>query len=116
MSLVGEPSASTRGAERLTGAGPCPNGAIVGPTGLSESIRPDSDPCEEMALRVASQVVRSDIDDAPFVHVAGRDQPTVDQFTEPRRCLRVDFVIPDRQRAEAPYGTPTLDTYEVTFN
>jgi hypothetical protein len=46
-----------------------------------------------MALGISVKVAWSDILDAPFVHVAGRDVSSRDQVAQPPRCVRVDFVV-----------------------
>jgi hypothetical protein len=46
-----------------------------------------------MTLRVSAQVVWSDILDAPFVHVTGRQFASRDQVANPLRRVRVDFVV-----------------------
>lgn len=71
--LVSKPAAFACRAERLAGAASGPDGAIVGPSGATERMAPDADAGEEMALRVPAQLVGSNILDAPFVNVAGRD-------------------------------------------
>jgi hypothetical protein len=73
--LVVKPSAFACRAERLAGAASCPDSPFVIPPGESQSARPDADAGEEVALGVASQIVRSDIFNTPFVNIAGRDQP-----------------------------------------
>jgi hypothetical protein len=52
-----------------------PDGPVVGPSSKSKGERPPADAGEEVALVVPTQVVGLDIRDAPFVHVAGSDQP-----------------------------------------
>ncbi|NGO94397.1 hypothetical protein BJL96_12165 [Burkholderia cenocepacia] len=46
-----------------------------------------------MALVVGSQVIRSDILNAPFVDVARSDVPGGDQVAQPLRGIRVVFVV-----------------------
>ncbi|WP_229769917.1 hypothetical protein [Burkholderia pseudomallei] len=46
-----------------------------------------------MALVVASQVIRSDILNAPFVDVARSDVPGGDQVAQPLRGVWVDLVV-----------------------
>ncbi|EIB3589053.1 hypothetical protein RIX54_002803 [Salmonella enterica] len=44
-------------AEWLTGAGTCPDGATVRPSGASQGVRPDADPGEKMALCESLKVI-----------------------------------------------------------
>jgi hypothetical protein len=52
--LVIKPAAFACRAERLARTGSCPERFVIGPSGASRGERPDTDPCEEMALREAS--------------------------------------------------------------
>jgi hypothetical protein len=54
VALVAETVSLACGAEGLTWAASCPNRSIVGPSGLSQRVRPDADPREEMALSVSA--------------------------------------------------------------
>jgi hypothetical protein len=49
-------------AEGLAGAGAGPDFAVVGPSGESEGVAPDSDASEEVALPEASEVIGSNIE------------------------------------------------------
>lgn len=51
-----------RRAEGLARAGAGPDGAVVGPSGLTEGVTPDADSGEEVALGESSEVVGSNID------------------------------------------------------
>src|SRR5690606_20558690 len=62
--LVRKPAAFACRAERLARAGPGPDGAVVRPSGSTESVGPDADAGEEMTLRVSGQIGRADIFDA----------------------------------------------------
>lgn len=81
------------GAERLAGAASCPHRPVVGPACKSEGVAPDADASEEVALTVAFKVICSDILDAPFVHVTGRDVACGDQVPQPLRGIGVDLVV-----------------------
>jgi hypothetical protein len=89
--LLAAATACTR--KRLTGATSCPNWKVVWNAGEPEGERPARDPGEEMALSVSAEIPRFDIENAPFVHDAGGDVPSPDQFPEPRRGLRVVLVV-----------------------
>lgn len=93
MALVFESFALPRRAERLAGAGAGPDGPIVGPPGESECVAPAANSGEEVALRVSAQVVRSDIGNAPFVNVAGRDVAGSNQVPQPLRRVGINFVV-----------------------
>ena len=56
-------------------------------------MRPDANSGEEVALREASQVVRCDIFNTPFINFARGDMTAGDQVTQPLRSERVDFVV-----------------------
>ena len=71
-------SAFSCGGEGLTRTGAGPDGTVVGPTGFTERIRPDADASKEVALIVSHKVIRSDFNDAPFVHLAGGDMALLD--------------------------------------
>jgi hypothetical protein len=91
--LVIKPCSFARRAERLAWAGASPDGTVVGPTGLTECVTPDPDPREKMALSVRFEIGWRDIFDTPFVHIAGRDLPSLNQFAQPRCRKRVDFIV-----------------------
>src|SRR5690606_39676632 len=55
--------------ERLARAASGPDWPIVAPPCQAESMRPDSDTGEEVALSIASQVIWPDILYAPFINV-----------------------------------------------
>ena len=93
MPLVTKPSAFACCAERLAGARACPNWAIVSPPSAAQGVAPDPDAGEEMALGVGSQVVGSDIGQASFIYVAGRDMPCSDQVSQPLSGIRIKFVV-----------------------
>lgn len=46
-----------------------------------------------MALCVSGKLIWSNIDDAPFIHVAGRDVPGFNQVAQPLGGVRVEFVV-----------------------
>jgi hypothetical protein len=50
------------GAEGLAGTGACPNRSVVVISSETEGEAPAANPCEEMALPVASEVVGPNID------------------------------------------------------
>jgi hypothetical protein len=56
VSFVGMAFAESRDRKRLTWAGAGPDGAVVAPAGAAETVGPDADACEEVALVVASEV------------------------------------------------------------
>ena len=81
------------GAEGLTGTVPGPDGPVVGPLGESERGAPASDPGEEVALRVACEVIGCHVLDIARVHVARRDVAGRDQVAEPLRGIRLVLVV-----------------------
>jgi hypothetical protein len=86
-----EPLAGAR--EGLTGARACPNRSVIGPAGETQGIGPPSDSGKEVLLCVSSEFMRSDIDDAPFVHVAVGDESGADEFAQPFCRSTVMFVV-----------------------
>jgi hypothetical protein len=82
--------------KRLAGAAPGPKLSVVCPASQSSSEGPSSDPCKEMALRVALEVIGTDIDNAPFINIAGCDQVLLNQVAEPLRGVWVNFIIISR--------------------
>jgi hypothetical protein len=60
--LVSKPASFACRAERLAGAGAGPDGAIVWPSRKAQGKRPPADAGEEVALCVAGEVIRSNID------------------------------------------------------
>ena len=93
MALVLDPLALARGTERLAWAGAGPDGAIVGPSRKAECVRPDPDPCEEMALREIAQIRSLNAGDAAVVNDAIGDQSLLDEIAEPLRCIGLKFVV-----------------------
>lgn len=93
MPLVSKPSAFACRAERLAGATSCPNWLIIRPSRLSQGVGPDADTGEEVALCETSQVVWTDIFNAPFVYFAGRDVSGFYQVTQPRCGVGVYLVV-----------------------
>jgi hypothetical protein len=80
VSLVINPSSTACRGERLARATSRPNGPLIVPPGETQGSRPSADAGEEVALRVAAQIVRSDIRDTPFIHVAGGNFPHANEF------------------------------------
>jgi hypothetical protein len=79
--------------EGLAGARSGPERPIVSPTGEPGGKRPSTDPGEEVALGVFSEIVWSDIGNASFVNVAGRDVAGRDQVAQPLGRIRVELVV-----------------------
>ena len=80
MPLVVKPPSLACRAEGLAGAGACPHGAAVRPSGKAEGIGPDADSGEPVALCEPPDVVGADVPDVTLVHlprryVAGSDEP-----------------------------------------
>lgn len=91
--LVSKPAAFACRAERLAGAAPGPDGAVVGPAGPSKSVAPDADAGEEMALGVGSKVIGRHVLDRAFVDIAGCDVAVGDQVAQPSGRVGVDLVV-----------------------
>jgi hypothetical protein len=86
-------SARAGNREGLTRAASGPDWSIIGPSGTSECVRPDSDAGEEMALGESNKVICSNVDDGSFINLSRRDQIPRNQFPKPRGLLRVDLVV-----------------------
>ena len=93
VSSIGMATSLSSARKRLTGNGAGPDGPLVGPSGEPERMAPAADPGEEVALRVAFELIRRDLFDASLVHVAGRDQPLGDQVPQPLGGIRLDLVV-----------------------
>ncbi len=93
MSLVVSPAALSGNAERLAGAGTGPDGRIVGDAGKSKGEGPAPNTREEVSLAVSHKVIWTDIDDAPFVHVAGREMAGGDEGAQPSGGEGVNLVV-----------------------
>jgi hypothetical protein len=85
--------AAPRDREGLAGAGAGPKRAAIFPASESGSEAPSADPGEEVTLGVASQVVRADIENAPLIHIARRNQVPGHQIAQPLRSVGVEFVV-----------------------
>jgi hypothetical protein len=73
----------SRDRKRLARGAGAPEGSVVGPSGETGCEAPAADAGEEMDLGVAFEVVWSDIDNAPFVYIAGGDQARSDEVPQP---------------------------------
>jgi hypothetical protein len=93
MPLVIKPSAFACRAERLAGAGSCPDGAIICPACAAQGVRPDANSCEEMALGEIGKFVWGDIVYAPFIYDTISDVPLLDQFAQPCCGFGLVFVV-----------------------
>jgi hypothetical protein len=46
-----------------------------------------------VALPIPGKVIWSDINNAPFVYVAGRNQAALDEFSQPRSRAFIELVV-----------------------
>jgi hypothetical protein len=67
--------------------------SIVSPSGETQCIGPPADAGEEMALRIAIEVVGLDINNAPFVYVTWRNVAGVNEIAEPLGCVWINLVV-----------------------
>jgi hypothetical protein len=102
MPLVSKPFPFACRAERLARARSRPDRIIVGDAGEAEGVGPDPDARKEMALPIPGKVGWSYILDAPFVHVAGRDQAPPDKLAQPCCGVRIVLVVPGHHHAAPP--------------
>jgi hypothetical protein len=91
--LVSKPSAFACRAERLARTGAGPYWPVVGPSEGAQSVAPDADPGEEVALSISSKLSWFDILDAPFVHVPRRNLPGGNHLPQPPRRELVVLVV-----------------------
>jgi len=80
-------------AEWLAGTASCPNRSRVGDSSEAQRKRPPADSGEEVALRVALEVMRGDVHDASLVHIAICNQASPYQIAEPLRRVGVYLVV-----------------------
>jgi len=93
MSWIVKASSLPGSRKTLTRAGAGPDLSIIRPSGATQGVGPDPDPCEEVALSKSSKVTCCDILDAPRIDFARRDHPGLDQLPEPRSLAPVDLVV-----------------------
>ncbi len=93
MPLVVKPSAFACRAERLAGARCCPNWAIVRPPSTSQGVGPDADPPKQMHLDEIPHIVGVHIFDASVIYYPRRDLARLNEFAQPIRRKRINFVI-----------------------
>ena len=93
MARVFDAESFARATEGLAGTGAGPNREIIGDSSESKSDGPASDSSEQVYLREAFKVAPFDILNVPIINHARRDQAIVNQFAQPRRRVRVVFVI-----------------------
>jgi hypothetical protein len=93
MPLVVGAFASAGDGEGLAGAGASPDGSVVGPSGESERVAPDSDAGEEVRLRSSSNRLTGDLQDASGIDLPSCDVASLDEVGEPLRRVRVELVV-----------------------
>ena len=93
VALVCEAEFLSGGGECLTGTRPIPKWRVAGDSGELEGERPSADAGEEVTLGVACEVPGIDIFDGSFIDFSFGQQPSFDQFPQPRCGLRVEFVV-----------------------
>jgi hypothetical protein len=106
--LVSKPSSLACRAERLTRTGTSPNRSVIRESGAAKREAPNSDAGEEVALREAVKVSRSNVLDASLVNDSGCDVAGCDEVAQPLCCAGIVFVVigwhrlippsPDRRR------------------
>ena len=91
--LVSKPKTSASPGERLARAGSRPDFAVIRPSCKSEGIRPTSESCKEVALRVFSKVIGPDITYISLVNITGRYAPGGYQVAQPLGHVRIYLVV-----------------------
>lgn len=92
-------------AETGARAAPCPDRAVVGPSGGAQGVAPESAAAEEVTLGVPHKVGCSHVFDASFIHIPRGYFARRDGLPEHLGLERVDLVVPGRQRARGSGGT-----------
>lgn len=95
VALVLESFALPCGAESLAGRRSSPDGLVIPPSSTAKGVGPDADSGEEVALGVAFEVGRRDVEDGATVNVAGGDEVAVDEGAEPSCGMGIVFVVVD---------------------
>jgi hypothetical protein len=91
--LVSKSKSCACRAERLARTGTSPNRSVVGPSSEPKRERPSTDSGEEVALCIASQVIRSDISNISLINVAGGNVAGGNQVTQLLRGVTVVLVV-----------------------
>ena len=79
VALIGTTLALAGCREGLAWTGSSPKRSVIWPSSNASCEGPPSDPCEEVALRIGFEIVRSDIKNTPFIHIARRDVTVRDE-------------------------------------
>lgn len=102
ITFVGFPEAFAREAIGLAWLAAGPEFPIIRISSQSSCVAPSTDPREEVALRVALEVIRLDIHDAPFVNIAGRDEVLCYEVAKPLSGIGIEFVVVGRHQSILP--------------
>jgi len=113
VALVVEAFSFACAGEWLTGTRSRPDLSIVSPPSQSERMTPDADSGEKMALSIPGKVICSNIRNAPFIHIARRNQPGFNQVAQPLRRVRVEFVVVG---AHAALLCPSAHTHSASMS
>mgnify|MGYP003341845860 FL=1 len=105
--LIINPCSFACRAERLARTGSGPDGAVIGPSGSTQGVGPDADPCEEVALSKFKKFIWYDIFNAPFIDFARRDVALFDKFAQPCSRLGVVFIIIRRHSITPMFFSPS---------
>jgi hypothetical protein len=109
VAVVVESVAFACAAEGLTGARAGDDSHVVSDARQTNSTRPAADSCKKVVLGVSKKLSWVDIDDAPFVHVAGRDLAGLDEFAQPCCGVRVEFVVVGKAQEITPAPRPNAE-------
>ncbi len=93
MPLVSKSASLACRAERLTRAGARPGTTVVGPVSGSQGGAPNTNSSEEMTLRVANEIGRSDVENASFVNISVCNVSFDDEVAKPHGRKRVDLIV-----------------------
>jgi hypothetical protein len=78
VALVLDSTSPSCSAERLARTTSGPYLSVVGPAGTSKSVRPDSNPGEEMTLPIPGKIICPYFFDGSFINISRRDSATLD--------------------------------------
>jgi len=93
MPSIGCASTFAGDGERLAGTTPRPNRAVFGPAGELQGERPAGDSGEEVALRVACEVLRLYFLDWSLIYVSLGNQASGNEVAQPLCDIRLIVVV-----------------------
>lgn len=93
MTWIVEAAALSGAAERLTGTRSGPDADVVGNSGESKRVGPNTDAREKMSLPRPGNIIWGELGDRTAIDATGRDGSSLDKLFEPRRREGFDLVV-----------------------